>query len=142
LGPWAHWPPGLLDDFRKELGRLVEGVFEGDESARMFAPSADMVETESGYEVAIDLPGVQPQDVQIEIKEGQLWISGERKEETEQKGKNVYRVERRFGKFRRVIPLGANVDVEKVEARCKDGVLAVRIPKAEAVKPRRIEVTG
>jgi HSP20 family protein len=138
--PWTHWPPGLLDDFRRELGRLVENVLEPDDGSRAFTPCVNLVESDQGMEVTVDLPGVQPQDVQIEIKEGQLWISGERKQEVEHVGKTVHRIERRFGQFRRSVPLGVNADIDKVDARCKDGVLTITIPKSESAKPKRIEI--
>jgi HSP20 family protein len=130
----------LLDDFRRELNRVVEGVFESDDSCRAFAPSTNVAETEKGYEVSIDLPGMKPEDVNIELKDNQLWISGERKQETVEKEKAFHRIERRFGQFRRVIPLATDVDAEKIEARYKDGVLAIEVPKAEEARPRRIEV--
>jgi len=142
FGPWAHWPPAVLDDFRKELNRLVEGVLEPDEGSRAFSPRTNIAEMDRGFEVTVDLPGVQPGDVQIEIREGQLWISGERKEEAEEAGKTYHRVERRVGRFRRVLPLGANVNVDKVEARYRDGVLTIEIPKAESARARRIEIKG
>ena len=134
---WTHWPPALLDDFRRELGRLVEGVLEPDDASRFIAPSTNVAETEQAFEVTVDLPGVQPQDVQIEVKEGQLWIAGERKVEVEDKGRTFHRVERRSGRFRRIVPLGTNVDVDRVEASCRDGVLTVTLPKVEAAKPRQ-----
>lgn len=139
-GPWTYWPPALLDDFRKELGRLVENVFEIDTGTQTFTPSVNVIETAQSIEVTMDLPGVQPADVQIEIKEGQLWISGERKSQGEATGKTVHRIERRFGQFNRVIPLGAAVDVDKVEARYNGGVLTISVPKSEASKARRIEI--
>ena len=139
-GPWTYWPPALLDDFRKELGRLVENVFEPGTESQSFAPSVNVIETAQSIEVTMDLPGVQPADVQIEIKEGQLWVSGERKSQVEMTGSTVHRVERRFGQFSRIIPLIAAVDVDKVDARYSDGVLSISIPKSEAAKSRRIEI--
>jgi len=140
MGSWSHWPPALLDDFRKEVGRLMEGVLDWDDTSRAFAPSMNVAETESGYEVTIDLPGMKPEDVEIEIKEGQLWVSGERKQEAEEKGKTFHRIERRIGRFRRVVPLGANVDVDKVEARYRDGVLTIEVPKSDVARARRVQV--
>lgn len=139
---WTQWPPALLEEFRREVSKLMEGVWEPDDAGRFIAPSTNVAETEHGFEVTVDLPGVQAQDVQIEVKEGQLWITGERKVEAEEKGKTYHRLERRSGRFRRVLPLGANVDVDGVDASCRDGVLTVKLPKAEAAKPKRIEVKG
>ena len=107
----------------------------------MSSPRVNVAETESEYEVTVDLPGVNPADVAVEHKAGELWISGERKEEKEEKGKFFHHIERSMGKFHRVIPLVADVDADKIEAVYKDGVLRITVPKAEAARPRRIEVT-
>jgi HSP20 family protein len=80
--------------------------------------------------------------VNLELREGALWITGERKEEKEEKEKTFHRMERRYGAFRRVIPLPASVNEDKVAAEFHHGVLSVRLPKAEEAKPRHIEVTA
>jgi HSP20 family protein len=76
----------------------------------------------------------------VEMKEGSLWISGEKKEEKEEKGKTFHRVERRAGMFRRVLPLPAEVAEGQAEARFIDGVLKITLPKTEKVAPKQIEV--
>ena len=125
-----RWTPALFDDFRKEMGRFAEGFFDDASSANVFAPSVNFAETEKGYEVSVELPGMKPEDVNVEFKDGHLWITGERENETEQKGKTFHRVERRYGAFRRVIAIGNDVDAENGEAAYKDGGLPLDIPKA------------
>ena len=131
--------PRLFDDFRKEMNRLAEGFFDETPSRSLFAP-VNFAETETGYEVTVDLPGMKPEEVNVEFKDGHLWITGERKDETEDQGKTYHRVERRYGKFRRVISLGSEIESAKVDATYKDGVLSINVPKAEAAQPKRIEV--
>src|SRR5262245_21010087 len=138
LFPWTHWTPVSLEDFGKEVNRLFErfGDAEGND-ARHFAPRVNFAETDNTYEVTVDLPGMKAEDFNIEFNDGQLWISGERKHEAEEKGKTFHRVERTYGQFRRVIALGADVNPEGVEANYRDGVLSLHVPKIEAVQPRK-----
>jgi HSP20 family protein len=105
-----------------------------------FTPRADIAETEKGYEVTLDLPGIDPKDLTVEIREGSLWVSGERKEEKEEKGKTYHRVERHYGAFRRAIPLDLPVDRDKVEAKYHDGVLKISVAKMPGSETKRIEV--
>ena len=139
LVPWSG-------RFSRDLSRLeheFDRLFRTDEEWFKpvgFVPRTDVAETESGFEVTAELPGLKPEEVQVEIKEGSLWISGEKKEEKEEKGKTFHRVERRRGEFRRVLPLPTNVDEEQIEARVEDGVLHVLVPKIETATPRKIEV--
>lgn len=136
---------GLADDFRKEFDSLFRQFFEpGNGSSQswsaMYVPQVNVAETESEYEVKLDLPGMKAEDVNIELHEGHLVISGERKEEHEEEGKTWHRIERSTGSFRRVIPLEATADADKIDATYRDGVLQIVVPKAEEAKPRRIKV--
>jgi len=136
-----RWTPVTLDDVRSEMNRLVEGFFDTEETeGGFFAPRANFAETDKHYEVSVELPGLKPEDVHVEFKDGQLWISGERQAETEEKGKTFHRVERRYGQFRRVIGLGRDIVSEDIEAEYKNGLLTVTVPKAAAVQPKRIDV--
>ena len=144
LIPWRSGLPRLRHDFLGEMDELFERLFspEGrDDLAKVASPRVNVAETESQYEITVDLPGVNPADVAVEHKPGELWISGERKEEKEEKDKTFHRIERHVGRFHRVIPLVADIDADKIEAAYKDGVLRITVPKAEAARPRRIEVT-
>jgi len=99
-----------------------------------------MVETDTAYEVSVDLPGMAPEEVNIELQEGQLVIFGEREEDKEEEGQTFHVVERRYGQFRRSIPLPGSVDEDKIEAHYRHGVLTITLPKTETGKVRRIEV--
>lgn len=141
LLPWSHWTPGVFEDVSKEVNRFMERFYDGENGeSHYFAPRVNIAETDQAYEVSLDLPGMKPEEFNIEFKDDQLWITGERKHETEEKGKTYHRVERSYGQFRRVISLGTDVDVEHVEANYRDGVLTLQVPKVPAAQPRRINV--
>jgi len=143
LVPWTGFSQPI-DIFRREMDTLFDRYlgWDGGRSMTMFEPVTDMAETEDAYEVTVELPGLKSEDFNVEIKEGDLWITGHKKDEREEKGANFHRVERQYGEFRRAIPLEGPVDPEKVEAHYKDGVLTIHVPKTEAAKPRRIDVKG
>ena len=90
--------------------------------------------------VSADLPGVDPQEVEITVKENILTLSGERKDGKEEKGESYHRVERTTGAFSRSFVLPSTVDEAKVSAEYKDGVLRVHLPKREEAQPRKIQV--
>jgi HSP20 family protein len=105
-----------------------------------FAPKSNLAETEMGYEVTVELPGMKPEDFHVEFKGGELWITGEKKEEQVEKGKMFHRIERRYGEFRRVIRLPAAINEELVTAEYKDGVLRIAVPKIAEAKAKRVAV--
>jgi HSP20 family protein len=106
-----------------------------------FMPHTNVAETENGFEVTVELPGMKPEEVTVEMKDGRLWIAGEKKEEKEEKGKTFHRVERRYGEFRRVVPLPVAVDEDRVEAKFTEGVLRINVPKAAQVLPKQVKVS-
>ena len=83
---------------------------------------------------------MEPDQVHVELKDGALWITGEKKEEKEETGKTYHRIERRHGEFRRMLPLPASIDESKIDAKFEKGVLIVTVPKSEQSKTRHIEV--
>lgn len=103
-------------------------------------PKMDVSETETHFEVTVDLPGLKPEEVNVEVKDGDLWISGEREEKKEEKDKTYHRVERHHGEFRRVISLPQSVDTEAIEATFDNGSLHVNVPKREQAKTKSIKV--
>ncbi len=107
---------------------------------RLFTPELDVAETDTSVEVSAELPGMKPEEINVEVHSGQLWISGEKKEQKEEKGKTFHRVERRYGSFRRVLPVPASVDPEKVEASFHEGVLKITLTKTEEAKAKHVEV--
>jgi HSP20 family protein len=100
----------------------------------------DLVEAEDHFVLKADLPGVTEADVNIEVQDGTLRISGERNAEHEQRERGWYRIERSFGSFARALTLPDGVDPDAIKAEFNDGVLEVRIPKPEERKPRRIAI--
>jgi len=145
LTPWFARVP-RLPEFEMDFPKWMTDVF-GPETGMLvregkFLPEANIVETERAVEVAIELPGMKPEEVKVEIKEGALWVTGEKKEEKEEKGKTFHRMERRAGMFRRMLPLPVEVVEEKVDAKFEAGVLKITLPKAERVVPKRIEIKG
>jgi HSP20 family protein len=134
------------DVFRREMDSLFNRFFDfgfsgnSGMTAWAYEPRVNVAENDDGYQVTAELPGMTPNDFSVEVKDNQLWITGEKKEEAEENGKTYHRVERRYGAFRRVIPLTARVNAQHIGAEYKDGILTVHIPKSETAKPRRIEV--
>jgi len=103
-------------------------------------PSLDMSETPSTVEVRIDVPGMKTEDIDIQLASGILTISGERKEEKEEKTKTFHRTERHHGRFSRSVTLPSAVAEDKVDAQYRDGVLTVSMQKTEEAKSRKIKV--
>ena len=107
-----------------------------------WAPEIDVFEKDGRLVTKVDLPGMKKEDVKVEVTDGHLAISGERKRETEETKDSVYRSEREYGSFYRAVPLPEGVKLEDVKAAFSDGVLEVSVPlptKAEA-KVRRVEI--
>ena len=102
--------------------------------------SMDLSESDKELRIQMDMPGVKPGDIDIEINGNMLNISGERKEEKQEKGRTFHRVERRSGHFSRSIMLPCEVDEDKIEARSHEGVLTIMLPKTEMAKTKRIKV--
>jgi HSP20 family protein len=109
-------------------------------TAEAWAPTVDIIENESAYLVTAELPGVRKEDIQITLEDGLLTLAGERKQEQTEKTRKFHRIERSYGAFSRSFSLPKNVDAEKIEARFRDGVLAVAVAKSETARPRHIEV--
>ncbi len=142
LIPWRERFPASFSRFENEIEDLMERFLGGGEDWGLtrFTPSLNVSETETDYQISVELPGMKPEDVNVEIKEGSLYISGEKQEETEEKGKTLHRIERRHGEFRRMLRLPGAAEEDKVEATFENGVLSVKVPKSEKVKPKKIPV--
>jgi HSP20 family protein len=128
----------LFDSF---FGRR-EGVANSAYGNRRWIPPMDLVETEDHLVLRADLPGVERDDIEIEVKEGLLTISGERRSRHEDKREGFHRVERSFGRFSRSLELPKGIEVKSIEAAFDKGVLEVRMPKPAERKPHRIEIQG
>lgn len=136
---WSPW--NELESMNRQLSRLLDDSHNNIASeAGQWAPSVDIRESDEALLVQAELPGIEKKDVHLEVKDGVLTLSGERRYEKDVKEENIHRVERAYGRFSRSFSLPRNVDAEKVEATMKDGVLEVRLPKRESAKPKSIAI--
>ncbi len=103
-------------------------------------PRTDLSESDEDITIAMELPGVDPNEVRIDLTAGLLTVRGEKKQEREEKRKNYHFVERQFGSFQRTVQLPGTANTNKVDAVFKDGVLTITVAKQPGAKPRRIEV--
>jgi len=138
----------LFDDFGRGFWRPfrrsvldIEPIWQR-EVTWAGTPAADVVEKEKAYEITAELPGLDEKNVEVKVANGGVTIKGEKQEEKEEKKKDYYLHERRFGSFERYFRIPEGVDTDKIEASFKKGVLTVTLPKKpEAVKPeKKIEV--
>ena len=141
----VRWDPiRELDSLQGDMNRLFDRFFEGraanGSTARRWIPAMDPVETEDHLVLRGDLPGMTEEDVDIEIKDNVLTVSGERKAEHDERGEGYHRVERAFGSFSRSLTLPPGVDAGQVSAKFESGVLEVKIPKPTEAKPTRVQI--
>jgi HSP20 family protein len=140
----VRWDPGReLDSLQSDMNRLFDSFFGArapNGSAQRWIPAMDLVETDDHLVLRADLPGIDEKDIEIEIKDGVLTVTGERKTEQESKQEGFHRVERSFGRFSRSLSLPDGIDSEQVTANFDRGVLEVKIPKPEETKPHRVQI--
>jgi HSP20 family protein len=127
------------------INRLFNNLFDTPTVAsapvRRFAPATDLIESDTHYILRADLPGLSEDDVNIEFEGNVLSVSGERKSEHEHRGQGHYRVERSYGSFRRSLRLPEGVDAGAIKANFDKGVLEITVPKPEAAKPHKVQIT-
>ncbi len=123
-------------DFDDLLGR-----FDAGSGISSFSPAVDVEETEGGFVLLADLPGLNEKDIDIRVDGQELVISGTRETSSGRKDNGSRIRERRFGKFVRRFSLGPHISGKGIEAAYKNGVLTVKLPKTEEAKPRQIPVT-
>ena len=135
---WSRFP-SLLQD-------LMGDVFidpwdeEVERPTAMWSPRMDLIETDGGYDLHMDLPGLTKDDVSIDVENHRLVVHGQRQEETRTEDANVLRMERRYGHFYRSLLLPDAALPDKAEATFRDGVLTIHVPKSEAKKPKKIRI--
>ena len=145
LVPFRRENRNSLANLHSEMDDLFDTFFRGLD--RPFVgykawPAIDIAEEEGAILVRAEVPGCKADDVDISVYGNMLTISGEKKLEEEKKEKGYYRMESSYGKFRRELTLPTDVDQEKIEAVCKDGVLSIKLPKAEKAKAVKVKVKG
>ncbi|PYV35307.1 MAG: molecular chaperone [Acidobacteria bacterium] len=142
----VRWEPFRdLVTTQDRLNRLFNDtfsrVFDGEEgSSRAWAPAVDIYETDANIVLKAELPGINPNDVEVRVEDGTLYLKGQRKFEKEVKEENYHRVERSYGSFVRSFPLPNSVNADDAKAEYKDGVLALTLPKREEAKPKTIKI--
>jgi HSP20 family protein len=146
-----RWEPTReLSSLQDEMNRLFSTFFDtpgqagngGTGMVNRWIPAMDLVEQDEDYVLRADLPGMREDDVNIELENNVLSISGERKHESTDTGKGFYRIERASGPFSRSLTLPEGVDAGAIAASFQDGVLELRIPKPEQRKPHRVRISA
>ncbi len=139
-----RWQP--FDDLmsiRESMDRMFEDFLTRRPRAAgpmVWQPAIEVFETENEVVVKAELPGIDPKNVGVTVSGDGLTIKGEAKTDQEEKGRNYYRRELRYGGFQRTIPLPAEVKSEETKASFRNGILEVRVPKSERVRPKSVKV--
>jgi HSP20 family protein len=137
-------PLSLITQWGRDIERVLSGSDDdkarGAITAAAWAPAVDIKEEDGAYVLHADLPGVDPKDIELNMENGRLTLRGERRLENPEENGNYRHIERVFGTFDRQFMLPDTADSEHISAKYTNGVLEVRIPKQEKVRPRRIEV--
>ncbi len=136
--PWREMED-LFNRYSRFSGPSASGGEETMTPAE-WAPRADIMENENHFLITLEAPGIRKEDVKVSVEKGVLYISGERKQEKEEKGKKYHRTERFYGTFSRTFTLPDTVDSEKIKASFKDGLLHLELPKTPKAKPKEIEI--
>ena len=148
IARWSHHPhhhrSAAAAAVREPLFRLFDTFLADtgeDVTSRAWVPAVDIQESEDGYRLQAELPGLTKDDVQITLENNVLRLSGERKFEKDVKQESYHRIERSYGSFSRSFALPHQVSSDKVEAKFDNGVLSIHVPKAEQAKSRRISIS-
>jgi HSP20 family protein len=138
-----RWEPFRnVSDIQSEVNRLFDNFFgrQAAGTGRAWAPPVDMYQTKDDVVLTLEVPGIREKDVAVSITGDLLSVKGERRFEQEVKEQELLHVERAYGKFERLIQLPMPVQADRVKATYRDGVLEIKLPKAEEVKPKQIKV--
>ena len=138
--PRRHLPIAR-DDMDRAIDRLMRqwaSPFSFSETG--WNPSVDVIETDDEIVVKAEIPGVNRDDIDLTVENDRMTISGEKRQEREEKGDNHFLMERSYGSFRRMFVLPPRANTENVTASYKDGILTVTIPKAEATKGKKVDI--
>ncbi len=140
----VRWDPFRdIVSMQDRLNRLVgEGLYrlDRDEGYGAWLPPVDIYEKGDDLVIRAELPGVRREDIDVRVEHGALVLQGERRRDEENEERSAYRLERNYGAFMRSFTLPTTVDASKISAVYKDGVLEVRLPKAESAKPKKVQI--
>jgi HSP20 family protein len=143
----VRWEPlEDLNGFHSRMNELFEEAFNGSRpylgsGNGVWLPAVDILESKDGYLLRAELPGMRREDFNLEVKDGTLTLSGERKVDEAANGVQYHRVERTAGKFSRSFSLPQTVKSEEIKATYRDGILEIHVPKAEEAKPKQISIS-
>ena len=138
------WEPfESLNRFHSQINKLFDESWGGSraQGTPTWYPPVDVLESKDAYIFRAELPGMKKEDFNLEVKDGMLTLTGERKFEQPAEGVEYHSAERVAGKFSRSYQLPRNVKHDAIEAAYRDGVLEIRVPKAEEAKPRQIAIS-
>ena len=133
-------PFQLLRDEFEQLFTRLSSDWDGKWLTADFKPACDLSETSDSFQIRLDVPGIKPDDISVEVTGDRVRIAGQRKEEKEDKGKTYHRVERRTGSFCETLQLPGAVKDDKTTAEFHDGVLTVTLPKSEETKTHTVKI--
>ena len=135
--PWS-----MLDQLRKEMDRAFEhnATESGSVVTSDWTPAVDIKETKDAFVIVADIPGVDAKDIDVHMENGMLTIKGERESEKKEEKEGYKRIERSYGAFYRRFTMPDTANADKIQAKSKNGVLEITIPKHEKVQPRKISV--
>jgi len=147
LVPWRRRENRGLFDLQQRINTMFDDLARGfplarwvEEDVMEWVPALDVSETDDAIEVQTELPGVDPDHVDVSLSGDLLTIRGEKKSESEEKKRDYHRIERSYGSFSRTVRVPSSVDPDKVEASYKDGVLTVTMPKREEAKAQTVKI--
>ena len=129
----------LFNTFNRRFG-FDDGMMNEDLENAVWSPFTDITENKDQYILKMDLPGVSKDNLKLSYQDGELIISGERKQEKEDKDSKYHRIERNYGKYYRSFTLPQTIQADKINAEFKDGQLTITVPKSEEAKPKELEI--
>jgi HSP20 family protein len=140
----THWETlPTISTLQEEMNRLFEQISpsgNGDSELMAFMPSAELEDTPEALHLKLEIPGLEAKDLDIQVTEQSVSISGERKSETKTEEKGAVRSEFRYGKFERIIPLPVHVKNDAAQAEYKNGILTLNLPKSDEEKKKVVKV--
>ncbi len=123
----------VFDSFFQRFHNLLPASFGKN---ALLKPNVDIHENKKNYKISVEVPGVEENDIKLELQDGILTVSGEKKYEKEDKDENTHFVERSYGSFRRVLALPQDIDQEAIDAKFRNGVLTITVPRKQMAKPK------